>query len=85
MDISSPVARAVARLVVAILHCFLDRYRDLVDLSKLAMGPMFYIDPTVKCFVRLTWDVFVRDLNRQLGTPSHWLPVDSFKENKRAS
>jgi len=22
-------------------------------------------------------DVFVRDLNRQLGTPSHWLPVDS--------
>ena len=42
MDISSPVARAVARLVVAILHCFLDRYRDLIDLFKLAMGPMFY-------------------------------------------
>ena len=32
------------------------------------------------CSVRLTWDVFVRDLNRQLGTPSHWLPVDSCKE-----
>ena len=30
-------------------------------------------------------DVFVRDLNRQLGTPSHWLPVDSCKkENKEA-
>jgi len=28
-----------------------------------------------ECSVRLTWDVFVRDLNRQLGTPSHWLPV----------
>ena len=51
MDISSPVARAVARLVVAFLHCFLDRYRDLIDLFKLAMGPMFYIGPTVgpKC------------------------------------
>ena len=24
-------------------------------------------------------DVFVRDLNRQLGTPSHLLPVDSCK------
>jgi len=46
------------------------------------MGLMFYIGPTVgaKCSVRLTWDVFVRDLNRQLGTPSHWLPVDSCKE-----
>ena len=30
-------------------------------------------------------DVFVRDLNRQLGTPSHWLPVDSCKkEDKKA-
>ena len=30
-------------------------------------------------------DVFVRDLNRQLGTPSHWLPVDSCKkEDKEA-
>jgi len=32
---------------------------------------------TILCSVRLTCDVFVRDLNRQLGTPSHWLPVDS--------
>ena len=51
------------------------------------MGLMFYIGPTVgaKCSVRLTWDVFVRDLNRQLGTPSHWLPVDSCKkEDKEA-
>ena len=29
----------------------------------------------ISCSVRLTWDVFVRDLNRQLGTPSHRLPV----------
>ena len=30
-------------------------------------------------------DVFVRDLNRQLGTPSHWLPVNSCKkEDKEA-
>jgi len=27
-------------------------------------------------------DVFVRDLNRQLGTPSHWLPVDSCKKKR---
>ena len=45
MDSSSGAARAVARLVVAILHCFLDRCRDLIDLFKLAMGPMFYIGP----------------------------------------
>ena len=35
------------------------------------------------CSVRLTWDVSVRDLNRQLGTPSHWLPVDSCKEGQK--
>jgi len=30
-------------------------------------------------------DIFVRDLNRQLGTPSHWLPMDSCKkEDKEA-
>ena len=30
-------------------------------------------------------DDFVRDLNRQLGTPSHWVPVDSCKrEDKEA-
>ena len=30
-------------------------------------------------------DVFVCDLNRQLGTPSHWLPVNSCKkEDKEA-
>jgi len=30
-------------------------------------------------------DVFVRDLNRQLGSPSHWLPVESCKkEDKEA-
>ena len=85
MDISSPAARAVPRLVVAILHCFLKRDRDLIDLFKHAMGPMFYISPTVgaKCSVRLAWDVFVRDLNRQLGTPSHWLPMDSCKEGQK--
>ena len=45
----------------------------MVDLLKLVMGLMFYIGPTVgaKCSVRLTWDVFVRNLNRQLGTPCH--------------
>ena len=37
------------------------------------------------CSVRLTWDVFVRDLNRQLGTPSHWLPVDSCKEGQKGA
>ena len=35
------------------------------------------------CSVRLTYDVFVRDLNRQLGTPSHWLPVDSCKKRTK--
>ena len=51
------------------------------------MGPMFYNGPTVgaKCSVRLTWDVFVRDLNRQLGTPSHWLPVDSCKRGQKGA
>ena len=28
-------------------------------------------------------DVFVRDLNRQLGTPSHGLPVDSCKKRTK--
>ena len=37
------------------------------------------------CSVRLTWDIFVRNLNRQLGTPSHWLPVDSFKEEQKGA
>jgi len=27
----------------------------------------------------------VRDLNRQLGTPSHWLPVDSCKEGQKGA
>ena len=35
------------------------------------------------CSVRLTCDVFVHDLNRQLGTPSHWLPVDSCKKRTK--
>ena len=38
-----------------------------------------------QCSVRLTWDVFVRDLNRQLGTPSHWLPADSCKEGQKGA
>ena len=30
-------------------------------------------------------DVFMRDLNRQLGSPPHWLPVESYKkEDKEA-
>ena len=37
------------------------------------------------CSVRLTWDVFVRDLNRQLGIPSHWLPVDSCKRGQKGA
>jgi len=51
------------------------------------MGLMFYIGPTVgaKCYVRLTWDVFVRGLNRQLGTPSHWLPVKTCKEGQKGA
>ena len=40
---------------------------------------------SAKCSVRLTWDVFVHDLNRQLGTPSHWLPVDSCKEGQKGA
>jgi len=36
-------------------------------------------------FRPVDWDVFVHDLNRQLGTPSLWLPVDSCKkEDKEA-
>ena len=34
-------------------------------------------------FRPVDWDVFVRDLNRQLGTPSHWLPVDSCKKRTK--
>jgi len=85
MDSSAGAARAVLHLVGAIVTVssnFLKRYCNLVDLFELVMGLMFYIDPTVgaKCSVQLTCDVFVRDLNRQLGTPSHWLPVDSCKK-----
>ena len=37
-------------------------------------------------FRPVDWDVFVRDINRQLGTPSHWSPVDSCKkEDKRGA
>ena len=80
MDSTAGAARAVPRLVGAIVTVssnFLQRYCNLVNLLELVMGPMFYIGPTVgaKCSVRLTWDVFVSDLNRQLGTPSHCLPV----------
>ena len=42
-----------------------------------------YVDDI--CSVRLTWDDFVRDLDCQLETPSHWLPMDSCKKkDKRA-
>ena len=90
MDSSAGAARAVPRLVVAIVTIssnLLQRYYNLVDLLKLVMGLMFYIGPTVgaKCSVRLTWDIFVRNLNRQLGTPSHWLPVDSCKEGQKGA
>jgi len=37
------------------------------------------------CSGRLTWDVFVCNLTRQLGTPSHWLPVDSCKEGQKGA
>ena len=76
------------------LHAFLFhlRLRHIIlqpphYLLKLAMGLMFYIGPTMgaKCSVRLTWDVFVRDLDRQVGTPSHWLPVDSCKEGQKGA
>ena len=88
MDSSAGAARAVPRLVGAIVTVssnLLQRYCNLVDLLELVMGLMFYIGPTVgaKCSVRLTWDVFVRDLNCQLGTPSHWIPVDSCKEGQK--
>ena len=46
------------------------------------------LDELVKsgfCSGRLTWDVFVRNLTRQLGTPSHWLPVDSCKEGQKGA
>ena len=36
-------------------------------------------------FRPVDWDVFVRDLNRQLGTPSHWLPVDSCKKEQKGA
>jgi len=38
-----------------------------------------------RCSGRLTWDVFARDLARQLGTPSLWLLVDSCKEGQRGA
>jgi len=34
-------------------------------------------------FRPVDWDVFVRDLNRQLGTPTLWLPVDSYKKRTK--
>ena len=37
------------------------------------------------CSVRLTWDVFVRDLDCQLETPSHLLPVDSCKRGQKGA
>jgi len=37
------------------------------------------------CSSRLTWDVFVRNLARQLGTPSLWLPVDTCKEGPKGA
>ena len=88
MDSSAWAACAVLRLVGAIVTVssnFLKRYCNLVDLFELVMGLMFYIGPTVgaKCSVRLTCNVFVRDLNRQLGTPSHGLPVDSCKKRTK--
>ena len=45
----------------------------------------FFVESIDRCSVRLTWDVFVRDLNRQLGIPSHWLPVDSCKEGEKGT
>jgi len=37
------------------------------------------------CSGRLTWDVFVRNLARQLGKPSLWLPVDTCKEGQKGA
>ena len=37
------------------------------------------------CSGRLTCDVFVRNLARQLGTPSLWLPVDTCKEGQKGA
>ena len=37
------------------------------------------------CSGRLTWDVFMRNLARQLGTPSLWLPVDTCKEGQKGA
>ena len=76
MDSSAGAARAVPRLVVAIVTVssnLLQRYYNLVDLLKLVMRLMFYTTPrwAPKCSVRLTWDIFVRDLDHLLGTPSH--------------
>jgi len=76
MDSSAGAAHAVSRLVVVIVTVssnLLQRYYNWVDHLKLVMGLMFYIGPTVgaKCSVRLTWDVFVRDLDCLLGSPSH--------------
>jgi len=43
------------------------------------------IQDSKKMFRPFDQDVFVRDLNRQLRTPSHWLPVNSCKkEDKEA-
>ena len=39
----------------------------------------------IYCSGRLTWDVFVHNLTRQLGTPSHWSPVDSCTEGQKGA
>ena len=50
--------------------------------SSLSLAPSFLRNILV-LFRPVDWDVFVRVLDRQLRTPSHWLPVDSCKKRTK--
>ena len=88
MDSSAGAARAVLRLVGAIVTptssnvtARLRRFPRTCDGTDVLYRP----HGGRQMFRPVDRDVFVRDLDRQLGTPSHWLPVDSCKkEDKEA-
>jgi len=88
MDIPShPFSEIVQRLKHFIQSCTSDELLfiigDLPLFSVKIKNEIINEKNKDLCSVRLTWDVFVRGLNRQLGTPSHWLPADSCKEGQK--
>ena len=50
------------------------------DGRRSTQSQILLVEHLKRLFRPVDRDVFVRDLNRQLGTPSHWLPVDSCKK-----